>query len=152
MKCFQVFLAPENAQEGFWCAGGLCSALGVCPAAPQPWDSWDSLATPQGQQDHSHHQRLCCLVALGMPSAVTASASGLAGLPCRKGLAPKSQRRVWRPGWVCPRMNQSGGITRVIIIWHGHTAEALLVGGSWTGFQQRPCPWIFTELMIHRQR
>lgn len=48
----------------------------------------------------------------------------------QKGLVPKSQRRVWRPGWVCPRMNQSGGITWMLITWQGHTAKALVVGGS----------------------
>lgn len=47
----------------------------------------------------------------------------------RKSLVLKSQRCVWRTGWVCPRMKQSGGITWMIITWHGYIGKAL--GGRW---------------------
>lgn len=110
--------------------GGLCSALRVCqqslvcPAAPHPWDSWDSLATPQGQQDHSHHPKLCCLYERPLQPLL----QPLVQLDC-------TGEKIWfsNPScelvWVCARMKQSGGITWMIIIWHGYIGKAL--GGRW---------------------
>lgn len=111
LKRFQAFLAPENAQEGFWCAGGLCSALGVCPAAPHSWDSWDSLTPP-------HRDSRITLITRGFAAKVPGGSRNALCSHCfslwfswihwRKGLVLKPQQCVWRPGWVCPRLKQPG--------------------------------------------
>lgn len=122
LKCFQVFLAPENVQEGFWwfvlCTQGLSAVPGLsCSTAPlgqlgqpgYPTGTAGSLPSPEA------------LLPLGTPSAATASASGSAGLHWRKDLVLKSQ--LWACLGLCQdetiRWNNMDGHHMAWIHWEG---------------------------------